>query len=88
MNSTSPLHYTTPAITMMNGNEQLGFIAGFPGCGVQQRKRNKDRWQWINSSCNAASAGCSTALIPAQEQAQPQHSPGKSRDLVQAREQS
>lgn len=72
----------------MNGNEQLGFIAGFPGCGVQQRQRNKDRWQWINSSCNAASAGCSTALIPAPEQAQPQRSPGKPRDLVPAGEQS
>lgn len=72
----------------MNGNEQLGFIAGFPGCGVQQRQRNKDRWQWINSSCNAASAGCSTALIPAPEPAQPQHSPGKPRDLVPAGEQS
>lgn len=61
----------------MNGNEQLGFIAGFPGCGVQQWERNKDRWQWINSSCSAARAGCSAVLVPTQQQPQPCPAAGK-----------
>lgn len=61
----------------MNGKEQLGFIAGFPGCGVQQWEHNKDRWQWINSSCNVASAGCSAVLVPAQQQPQACPAAGK-----------